>query len=194
METNGNQKKIETLTYIVKGLMQDLPYHNFSHALDVYSATNTLASLGGISDDEKFLLDTAALLHDVIVVPGAGDNEEKSAELARKYLPSLGYSEAQAGRVYSIILATKMPQRPKDLLEQTICDADLDNLGRDDFFELGEKVREELKAPKSTEWCRNQLKFLKSHEYHTEAARKLRNPGKQQNIQKLEEMLQEGKC
>ena len=41
-------------------------------------------------------------------------------------------------------MATKMPQRPKNLLQQIICDADLDYLGRNDFFILSEKLHKEF--------------------------------------------------
>ena len=58
----------------------------------------------------------------------------------------------------------------------------------------GEKVRLELGLPEGNKWHQQQLGFLRGHEYHTEIARKLRNPGKATNIQKLEKILQETKC
>lgn len=194
MERKEYQNKIETITGVAGELMPKLPYHNFRHAIDVYSATNTLALLGEVDYENRFLLRTSALLHDIIVVPGRKDNEERSAEFVRQYLPKIGYSVEQAQRIGKIILATKMPQNPNDYLEQIICDADLDNLGRPDFFELGEKVRTELGFPDNKKWYHQQLQFLKGHQYHTEIARKLRDTGKATNIQKLEMMLQELKC
>lgn len=194
MERNDYQKKIETLTCVAGELMPKLPYHNFGHAIDVYSAANTLALLGKVSYEDRFLLETAALLHDIIVVPGLRDNEERSAEFARQYLPKIGYSSDKAEKVGKLVLATKIPQNPNGLLEQVLCDADLDNLGRPDFFELGEKVRLEFGLPDNEKWYQQQIRFLKNHQYHTEIARKLRDSGKAANIQRLEKMLQELKC
>ncbi len=194
MEKNEYQKKIETLTSVAGELMPKLPYHNFRHAIDVYSAANAIALLGEVSYEDRFLLKTAALLHDIIVVPGLRDNEERSAEFAMQYLPKIGYSTNQAGKVGKLILATKMPQNPNGFLEQVLCDADLDNLGRPDFFELGEKVRLELGLSDNEKWYQQQLQFIKNHQYHTEIARKLRDAGKAVNIQRLEKMLQELKC
>lgn len=194
MERNEYQKKIETITSVAGELMPKLPYHNFRHAIDVYAAANTLALLGEVNYEDRFLLKTSALLHDIIVVPGLKDNEERSAEFARQYLPKIGYSSDQTEKVGRLILATKMPQNPNGFLEQVLCDADLDNLGRPDFFELGEKVRAELGLPNNEKWYQIQMQFLKNHQYHTEVARKLRNPGKVANIQRLETMLQELKC
>ena len=194
METKNQQKKIEALMYVARDLCPKLPYHNYRHTVDVYSAVNNYASSNGVNSEEGFLLKTAALLHDIIVVPGAKDNEEKSAEFARQYLPKIGYSYEQAQRVGQLILATKMPQNPNNYLERLLCDADLDNLGRPDFLELGEKVRSEIGLPGGEKWYQQQLGFLKSHKYHTEIARKLRGSGKAANIQRLEKMLQEEKC
>ncbi len=194
MEISEYQKKIETITCVAGELMPKLPYHNFRHAIDVYSATNTLALLGEVDYEDRFLLKTAALLHDIIVVPGLKDNEERSAEFARRYLPKIGYSSGQSEKVGKLVLATKMPQNPNGFLEQVLCDADLDNLGRNDFFELGDKVRLEFGLPDNEKWYQQQMKFLRNHHYYTDIARKLRDSGKAANIQKLEKMLQELKC
>ncbi len=194
METKNQQRKIETLMYTAQDLMPKCPYHNFSHAIDVYSAVNRLALLDNVSYKDRFLLKTAALLHDIVFVSRAKNNEKRSAEFASQYLPKIGYSVQEVQKAGQLILATKMPQKPNDYLERLLCDADLDNLGRPDFFELGKKVRMELCLPDNEEWYQQQLGFLRNHEYHTDVARKLRDSGKQLNIQKLEKMLGEGKC
>ena len=63
-----------------------------------------------------------------------------------------------------MIMATKIPQSPRNGLEEIICDADLDYLGRDDFYEIGATLFEELKAynvlQNEREWNRIQVKFL----------------------------------
>ena len=194
MKTNGYQGKIEALTEIARESMPKLPYHNFAHAIDVYSTASTLALLSRVEYEERFLLRTAALLHDIIVVPGSKENEERSAEFAKNYLPSLGYSSEQIDRVSGLILATKMPQKPRNYLEEVICDADLDNLGRADFLELGEKVRQEANLPAGEKWNQGLLGFLRGHQYHTDIARILRNAGKAVNIQRLEKLLEVKTC
>lgn len=188
MERKEYQKKIETLICISRELMPKLPYHNFEHAISVCSAASTLALLSGINHEDIFLLKTAALLHDI------RNNEERSAEFARQYLPKIGYSCDQSERVGKLILATKMPQNPNGFLEQALCDADLDNLGRPNLFELGEKLRLELELPHNKKWYKQQIQFLRNHKYHTEIAKKLRDSGKAKNIQRLENMMQELKC
>ncbi|MFA5084394.1 MAG: HD domain-containing protein, partial [Candidatus Paceibacterota bacterium] len=169
METNNPdsyRKKIEIVNGVSMELMPELPYHNFRHALNVYFAADNLACLAGINREDRFLLKTASLLHDVILVPGKKDNEEKSAAFACLYLPRIGYSSYQTEQIGKLILATKMPQNPYSFLEEIICDADLDNFGRSDFFKLGECVRRELGLPEDENWYKIQLRLLKDHRYH----------------------------
>jgi hypothetical protein len=65
-----------------------------------------------------------------------------------------------------------------------LCDADLDYLGRDDFYEIGERLFEELKAhcivETEREWNLVQKTFLESHRYHTEYSKTHRESFKNQ--------------
>ncbi|MFC1753829.1 HD domain-containing protein [Thermoproteota archaeon] len=185
-----NEEKLQTINKVVKECMRPYQYHNYTHAVDVYNTTQQLTSLGNINGNNRFLLETAALLHDVIYIVGNNDNEERSADFARIYLPQLDYSSDEIETVSKLILATKMPQQPEDFLEKIICDADLDNLGRPDFFEKGESLRQELELP-SEGWYKCQMGFLTGHKYHTPMARELRGKGKEKNIYLLENMIQE---
>jgi len=189
MKDREKRETIELLTSVAGELMPKLPYHNFRHVIDVYANVGAFASLDKMDSDEKFLLETSALFHDIIFVPGFTKNEEMSAMFAEKYLPHLGYSSEQVQMVGELILATKMPHNPQDYLAKLLCDADLANLGRDDFFKLGEQMRLELGLPEGRSWYEQQLEFLKEHKYHTETARRIWNSGKAKNIRKLEKLV-----
>jgi len=191
MEANNYPGKIKAVEKLAEKLTHKGPYHNFAHELDVYRTVSLLAKLENISVEDKFLLQTAALLHDNFYQPYNLLNEEKSVERAKNHLLKIGYSIEQIRRIKALILATKMPQKPANLLEKLLCDADLDNLGRKDFFELGEKIRIEFGLSNNEEGYQRQLQFLQAHQYHTEVARKLRDTGKQENIEKLKKLLEE---
>jgi hypothetical protein len=79
------------------------------------------------------------------------------------------------------------------LLEEILADADLDVLGRKDFFPRSEALRQESanfgREIGQKEWHEGQLALLKSHEYFTTAARTLRNGMKESHIASLEETL-----
>jgi uncharacterized protein len=187
---NDEDRKIGSLTVLASELMPKLPYHNFNHVIDVYSATQRYGAMENVPREDMFMLGTAAMLHDIIYVSGRKDNEEMSAEFAARYLPKIGYDTRQVEKVSGLILATKMPTNPQNHLEEIICDSDVDNLGRDDFFLKGEMVRIEMGVTDDQEWYRIQLKFLESHKYYTKSAKETRNEGVKKNIRKLYNMIE----
>ena len=105
----------------------------------------------------------------------------------------LGYTEKQIDVISRIILATQFPHTPKTNLEEIMCDADLDNLGREDFYEKSELLRRELgaqgvaKSPR--QWYEGLLPFLEQHRYFTQAARQLRQERKEQYMREIKELL-----
>jgi len=187
-------QKISEVARIAGGAYPMLPYHNFQHALEVWCASREYGMFNGLEEKDRFLLESAALLHDVVYVVNACDNEEKSAKFARKWLPMLGYHSNDIERISRLILATKWPTNPQNLLEEIICDSDLDNLGRLDFFEKSNNLLLEWGIQNRREWYERQLGFLENNQYYTYWAKKLREPGKQRNIQKLKQLQEVQKC
>lgn len=157
------------------------PYHNFYHALDVFEIVTKRGKT--LSSQEQLLLQIAALFHDIVVMHKS-DDEINSAKVAESFLKNY-LSKEEIEIIIWLIKSTKMPQRPKNHLQQILCDADLDNLGREDFFEKNQLLRHELNK-ENKEWLKESLEFLKQHKYHTSTARKERNKGKEKNIKKLE--------
>jgi len=152
-----------------------------------------IAAQEGVSEDDKVLLLTAALFHDSGFLFGAQEHERKSCDIARQYLPEYGYTEAQIGKICGMIMATKIPQSPQNHLEQILADADLDYLGRDDFFTIGNRLFDELSmfgiVTNERDWNLLQERFLESHHYFTQTAIALRNEKKQQHLNKIKEQL-----
>ena len=183
------QQKINLVREYSAEHMPKLPYHNFEHAVDVADAAHGLAGLENLSADQGFLLVTAAYLHDVIYDVQAKDNEERSAALAEDILPRMNYTLIEIQPVKSLILATKIPTRPRNKLEEILCDADVDNLGRPDFLEKCELLRQERSVEDRKVWYANTLKFLQGHRYYTESAKALRSEGKERNLQLLYELV-----
>jgi HD superfamily phosphodiesterase len=168
-------------------------YHNATHAIDVYTAAKQIALGEGINAQETCLLLTAALFHDSGLLLGADEHEMKSCEVAREFLPGFGYTDEEVARICSIIMATKMPQNPQDKLGEIICDADLDYLGRNDFFILSKRLFSELEITHNLqtedEWNKQQVSFLESHHYFTQTAIALRAAEKEKHLQIIIERL-----
>src|SRR3989338_7423843 len=102
-DTNNEKEKLQLMQKLSEENSPKLPYHNFSHAMHVLRAVGKLAKPENISRNKKFILKTAALLHDVVYVVGRRDNEEKSAEFARKNLHAVGYDAKQITEIANLI-------------------------------------------------------------------------------------------
>lgn len=175
-------------------LSKTLYYHSFEHTLDVCNAASRLAELQGIDETDTMLLLTAAWFHDIGFLEQYKDNEPIAAQLAGKVLPRFNYSDEQIQIVQGCILATRLPQTPNTLLEKLMCDADLDYLGRDDFYSIALNLRREwfengIYTFSLKSWYELQLKFMLEHQYHTKVALQLREEKKQIHIRELNELL-----
>ena len=88
------------------------------------------------------LVELALWCHDVIYVPGAGDNEERSADWLRR---CAGDRIATCERICEAILATRHTRVPDELDVRFVCDIDLASLGapRRQFHDNGVRLRAE---------------------------------------------------
>ncbi len=184
--------------YALERLAHEVPaiymYHSLAHTQDdVVPSVERLAALSGVDGEELLLLRTAAHYHDLGFIKQPDGHEAIGVRIATAVLPTYGYNTDQIERIGGMIMATRLPQSPHNLLEQLLADADLDLFGRDDFLIYNQLLRDELTALHGSisdqEWYHNQLLFLQKHRYWTDAARRLRNAGKQQNISLLAELL-----
>lgn len=185
--------------YILERLARELPpelyYHSITHTRDdVLPNVQRLAELEGISEPEDWLiLLTAALYHDIGFVETHLEHEEASMRIAAETLPQFGYSLTQIEFIRQLIQATKIPQTTDHRLAMLLADADLDVLGREDYFSRNLDLYHEVQALGRIytleEWYRNQLGFIKKHTYFTHAAQSTRLPGKLRNIEKLKKKI-----
>ncbi len=173
----------------MKALDPALTYHSIDHTEDVLQQAMRIASDEGVNKKEMFLLKIAALYHDTGFLEIYFGHEEKGCEIFLKDTAKFHFTESDKKIITDLIMATKMPQEPKSLLQKIICDADLDYLGRTDFPKISETLKIEFLNHKivshEKEWHDLQLNFLKNHRYHTNSSRLLRQPGKNANIIKL---------
>lgn len=183
--------------YISNRLKNELPpyltYHNLVHVLDVCDAAARLATAEGVQREECTLLLTAAMYHDSGYLIQKENHESISCTIARESLPRFNYTPEQTERVCEIIMATRIPQQPDNLLEKIICDADLDYLGRDDFFRVSQRLFEELKATgdlqHEMQWDQIQVQFLEQHHYFTQTAIRTRKKQKDIHLTEVKKKL-----
>ena len=174
-------------------LNKDLYYHSIEHTKDVVRAVERIALLENVTDEGLFLLKSAATYHDAGFIEQYDKNEPVGARLADEILPKYGYTENHIETIKEMIFVTMIPHQPKNHLEEIICDADLDYLGREDFHEISDKLKRELmehgKISSDKEWDEIQVKFLSSHKYFTKTSIETRSEKKNANLKEVQERL-----
>src|SRR4030095_862346 len=168
-----------------------LGYHNLSHTLDVVEQAEVIAKQEKIKDKhDLLLLKTAAVFHDSGFLLVYKNHEEKSREIAAEALKNI-FSEEDIKKICGMIMATKIPQTPYTLLEQIICDADLDYLGRNDFEPISRHLYKEFITfkiiPEDAIWDHIQINFFEMHHYFTRTSISKRNGEKLKHLNILKE-------
>ncbi|MBP6812912.1 MAG: HD domain-containing protein [Saprospiraceae bacterium] len=175
-------------------LSDQLRYHGIHHTLDVLKMAAEICASEGVEGHQLVLVKTAALFHDAGFVKNKhAGHEAEGCLMAREYLPEYGYSMEDIEVICGMILATKIPQSPANLLEEILCDADLDYLGRPDFPKIGSSLFEELQAyhllNDEQAWNRLQVSFLSAHKFYTPTNRALREPVKLRYLEDLKGLV-----
>ena len=178
--------------HMLKGLSPQFTYHCLEHTLDVLAQSQRIAKEENIKDDESlFLLQLASLYHDTGFLFVYSGHEVKSCELARNDLADFGVTDEEIEKVCGMIMATRIPQSPKTRLEEIICDADLDYLGRDDFEVISNNLYKEFLEFRFVkdydDWMQKQIGFFGVHQYFTKSSQKLRHPAKMKRFVQLKQ-------
>lgn len=169
-----------------------LIYHNLVHTEQVVKAVVKIANHYQLSDQDFFVVNTAAWFHDTGYLTSFEHHEARGADAAREFLLARGLEPATTELVVNCILATKMPQHPVGLLEQIVCDADLFHLGGDNFKERNKLMRKEAQAfcgkeIDKNDWRLKTISLFEAHHYHTEYCQDLLAAKKELNLQELKE-------
>jgi len=191
--------RLKMVDQYIRALFKDelpvgIKYHDANHTLHptrgVVAVANRIAVAENISEHDRELLIAAAYFHDTGYIREYDKNEPIAARMAGRILKLIGYKPKEVEKVQKMILATDLARVPKTHAEKILCDADLDNLGREDFFKLDGKLRQGRRArgldvSDDVDWYRGTLEILRNHQYYTESQKKLREEEKQKNIKRL---------
>ena len=180
------QSKLRMKAFVTDLLKNKLPstyyYHDYAHTMYVMHKAVEIAHHEKCTEEEIELLITAALWHDTGFIHVYDNHEEEGCALAKKYLPEYGYSNDEIDKICGMIMATKIPQSPKNKLEEIIADADLEYLGTTSASEKANdlfKERQHLNPALTREqWKQIEISFLQKHHYFTEYCKENTAPGK----------------
>lgn len=196
-----DNKLIQKAENYVKKLFEEklgdkYKFHDIEHTQHVAQMAEEIGKAVGLSAEQLEMVILAAWFHDTGYSEKYAGHEEVSSRIAFEFLKENGYPEKKILKVQKIIMATKMPQSPSDLMEEVLCDADLAHLGKKNFFEFNNRLRDELKDEKiinrirKKDWFRHNIAFLESHDFHTKYAQNLFGKKKKKNIKKLKKKVE----
>ena len=195
--------RLKKVDQYIRALFRDelpagIKYHNAEHTLHptrgVVAVANRIALAEKISENDRELLIVAAYFHDTGYIREYDRNEPIAARMAGRILKLIGYKPADIKKVQKMILATDLARKPQNLVEKILCDADLDHLGRDDFFKRDGKLRKGrgargIDVSDETKWYKGTLDLITKHKYYTKSQILLREEKKQKNIKQLKKKL-----
>lgn len=137
-------------------------YHSWPHIAHVLNLADTHAA--DIADRDA--VELAIVYHDAVYVPGRGDNESLSAELAEGDLGGLGISAKMIALVSALVRATAHGMAASSATDapldrDILLDLDLASLASDPaaYDEFGHKVRREFAAFSDEQWARGRSQF-----------------------------------
>jgi predicted metal-dependent HD superfamily phosphohydrolase len=135
-------------------------YHRLSHVRHVLDVLDLIRAATPLSDPIAVRL--AAWFHDAVYVPGARDNEARSAELAREVLEGWGLPPERVSHVAALVLTTASHRDDGTPDAPALIDADLAILAADpDTYELYRRaIRVEHGHVDEEGWRRGRSAFL----------------------------------
>ena len=160
-------------------------YHNVSHLTD---CLGEFESVGELADDAG-AVEAAIWFHDAVYVPGAADNEQRSAELAVEVLGRLGVGAERLEEIARLVRATDHQGAPDPRDAKLVCDIDLAVLGKPwaEYSRYAAAVGGEYSMP-ADQFAAGRAAFLremlaKKYVYHTEHFRRQYEQTARKNIQ-----------
>ncbi len=173
-------------------------YHDHYHTSRVVESAKMIGRESGLGEEEIEMLTLAAWFHDTGYKNGCDNHELSSAQLARAFLTERDYPENKIQKIEGCIMATKMPQKPTNLMEEVLCDADLHHLACSDYQEMADKMHREIEEVKGKKidaelWNEMNFSFFKDHEYFTAYAKEVFQPIKDQNLASIKDAKKKNK-
>lgn len=185
-------------------MLDDLPeylrYHTKEHTEDVFHEAILFGIHDGLGEKELEKIAVAAAWHDIGFLIKQNNNEAAAVSLFERevFLSNLDY----VNDVKKMIMDTKLEiteNGPEILMKHNtsayLLDADVSNFGRPDFKDKMNLIAEESKMDLNNKeikikFLKFTLTLLKNQNWHTNAARELRQEQKMINIAELEKEIE----
>ncbi len=176
---------------------EKLVFHNLDHTTSVATACQEMAEYYELNEEDAERLMLAAWFHDTGYARKYEGHEDESARICRAYLQGQQYPSEDLAAVVRLIESTKADEKPRNLLEEILHDADILHTGRKRFFRLGELLRLELELAgkevgSDSQWEDQQLEFIVNTSFLTGYATENYGKRRQKNLLKQQKAAHKG--
>ncbi len=188
----------EAEMFVTKLLADNLPetiqYHTLGHSKYVVDSAEYIGKKVGLSEEEINGVKLCAWFHDTGFTVDPENHEVESDKILVGFLESKSVDTEVIDKARDCIMSTRMPQNPKDLPSKVLCDADLSHLAEDDYIDRIDLLRKEwinLSGEKigKRKFHDKSVKFFKSHDYHTDFAKRELQAKKEKNLQRIQKEI-----
>jgi predicted metal-dependent HD superfamily phosphohydrolase len=98
--------------------LQNIVYHSIDHTHEVVNAVENISAASNLKNEEFEIVVLAAWFHDLGYLEKIDGHEEVSARYAEEFLAEESYPTENIIKIKNCILATKVPQSPKNILKK----------------------------------------------------------------------------
>ena len=152
---------------------EKLVYHTLEHTKLVVKNAEIIGTNENLNEDEMNILLASAWFHDVGYIKKYKGHEEESVVVAMNFMKLKNVDKDIMDIVSECIMATTFPQNPTNKIANILCDADMIHLGKENYFVLAEKLRQELKyfgtgKFKKSKFEKESVNVFKNHSYYSD--------------------------
>ena len=179
---------------ILKESSANLTYHTINHTKQVVSNAEIIGSEENLTEDEMSILLASAWFHDTGYIKKYKGHEQESVTIAMDFLNLKNIDADITEHISKCIMATAFPQKPTSKVAEALCDADLMHLGTENYFELAEKLRQELRKTgvrdlKKMGFELESVQLFKSHSFFTNYCQAEIKNTKEKNLKLLQKSI-----
>ena len=184
----------ETVAHLNATLDPTLYYHSGAHTSDVLTQALALARDDSLDERDLLLIAVAAAFHDAGFLEQRPKNEPIGAQMAVQAMAESGrFTETEQQLVEQMILDTQLvmegpAQISNSRLSPWLLDADLANLGREDFWQQTELLARELNMDMASMMPMTRA-LMERHDWQSPAGKRLFEHKKASNFVALETEL-----
>ncbi len=173
---------------------EDLTYHTIDHTKSVVKNAKLIGVKENLNKNDMNILLTSAWFHDTGYIKKSQGHEKDSVTIAVNFLELNTIDKNVIALVSDCIMATAFPQQPTNKIAEILCDADIMHLSDKNYFEIAEKLRQELNNTgnhkiKRLKFEKESLLFFRKHTFFTNYCQVELSNAKEKNAILLEESI-----